>query len=141
MDRTAIDAMVAHARAAAPSECCGLLLGVNGRIDRAMPARNIAPGEAGRPSATRFLLDPRDHFEARRDARRLGLAVVGFYHSHPRSAAWPSATDLAESAYADAVHAIVSLSGATPGVRLFWIRDGAVTEAPFELVGGARGAR
>ena len=99
----ALDVIVAHARAEAPAECCGMLVGLDASIDEAVRARNIAA------SPTRFLIDPKDHFAARRAARRRGLEVLGFYHSHPHSPAWPSPTDVTEAAYPDSVYLIVSL--------------------------------
>ena len=75
-------------------------------------------------SPTRFLIDPKDHIDARRAARGRGLEVLGFYHSHPHSPAWPSPTDVAEAAYPDAVHLIVSLDGGVADARLFRIERG-----------------
>src|ERR1700733_5838758 len=95
---------VAHAHEAAPNECCGMLLGRGGEIVAAVRARNIA----GDP-ASRFLITPADHFAARRGARGRGLEVVRFCHSHPRSAAEPSARDIAEFSYPDHLYVIVSL--------------------------------
>ena len=110
----ALDAVVAHALAARPDECCGMLVGSSNRIDEAWRARNISD----RP-ATRFLIDPADHFAALKDARRRGLDVVGFYHSHPRSSAEPSATDLSEASYPDHLFLIVGCGGGEANVRLF----------------------
>jgi len=93
-------------------------------IDEAVPARNLADG------LTRFLIDPQDHINAMRAARLRGFEIVGFFHSHPRSSAWPSATDVAESAYPDAVHLIVGVEGEA---RLFRIADGAVMEVMFAV--------
>ena len=118
----ALGAIVDQARDASPRECCGLLIGSGNTIDEAVPARNIADG------STRFLIDPADHIDARRAAGRRGLGIIGFYHSHPQSAAWPSPTDVAEAAYPDAVHLIVSLAEAAPEVRLFRIESGTVAE-------------
>src|SRR2546428_1991157 len=100
----AFDAIVAHAREAAPAECCGLLLGRGDEIVEAVRTRNIAE------QPTRFLIDPKDHIDGRRDARRRGIDVVGFYHSHPHSPAEPSDTDRAEASYADHLYLIVSLA-------------------------------
>jgi proteasome lid subunit RPN8/RPN11 len=86
----ALAAIRAHARADAPRECCGLLLGSATGIERAEPARNLAA------PATRYDIDPADHFRILRDARAAGLSVIGAYHSHPASAPIPSPTDLAE---------------------------------------------
>lgn len=102
-----------EARAALPAECCGLLLGREGRIDAAHAARN-----ASEEPRRRFLIDPADHFAAIRTARRLGLTVMGAYHSHPHSDPVPSPTDLQEGDET-LLHVIVS-PGATPEAD--WIR-------------------
>ncbi len=114
MSQAVVDMIVAHAREAAPDECCGLLLGRGGDVLEAVPARNVADDPR-----RRYLIDPQDHIAARRDARTRGLEVVGFYHSHPRSAAAPSETDLAEATYPDHLYAIVSLAAEPPDVRFF----------------------
>jgi len=105
----ALEAIIAHAHAARPAECCGMLLGKAASIE--------------------------DHIEARRVARGRGLDVIGFYHSHPHSPARPSPTDIAEATYPDAVYLIVSLAGAAPNARLFRIERGAATELPLRSIG------
>ena len=107
------DAVVAHARDAAPAECCGLLVGSPSVIMSAVPARNLAD------SPSRFLIDPQDHIRARRIARAAGLDVVGFYHSHPRSAPEPSPADVAEASYPNHLYLIVGLAGEAADVRLY----------------------
>ena len=120
-----LSAIIAHAREAAPVECCGILIGRDGSIDDAARAKNLA----GSPN--RFLLDPKDHIEVRRTARGRGLDVIGFYHSHPHSPAWPSPTDIAEAAYPDAVQLIVSLEGTEVVARLFRLESGSAEELPL----------
>ena len=127
--RQALDAVIAHARAAVPAECCGMLVGSGRSIADAVPARNSASG------TSRFLIEPRDHIAARRDARRRGLEVVGFYHSHPRSSPRPSESDIREAMYPEAVHLIVSLAGTEPAIGLFRIADGDTADVAFGLVG------
>ncbi len=124
--RTARAALVAHARAAAPLECCGLLLAVNGVIEEAFAARNV------RASATTFLVEPADHFAAIRKARAAGGAVIGAYHSHPRSPAQPSPTDRAEARDARWLHVIVSLADpGHPDVRAYRLGRDSIVEAPL----------
>ena len=89
-------------------------------------------------SPTRFLIDPKDHIAARRAARGRGLEVLGFYHSHPHSPAWPSPTDVAEAAYPEAVHLIVSLEGGGADARLFRIERGSPVELPLVVTSYAR---
>jgi proteasome lid subunit RPN8/RPN11 len=81
-----IDRLLGLARAAAPRECCGLLIGAGLRVTRAAAARNLAA------SPSRYEVAPEDHFAALRAARAEGLEVVGAYHSHPSGAPVPSPT-------------------------------------------------
>lgn len=83
----------AEARAAAPGECCGLLLGrrVEDKVvvDEVRPCRNLMAADR----SDRFEIDPQERFDAMRHAKSMGRAIVGHYHSHPASPALPSATD------------------------------------------------
>ena len=123
------DAIVAHARETAPAECCGLFLGGGDEIVEAVRARNVAD-----EGTTRFVIDPADHFAARRTARERGLEVVGFYHSHPTSPPEPSERDRAEFSYAGYLYAIVSLRVAPAEVRLFRFDAGNFQRLPFVTV-------
>jgi len=126
--RHVLDDVQDHARADAPRECCGLLVGTAERIVDSVRAANLHEG------TTRFLIDPRDHVRAIRDSRARQLDVVGFYHSHPRSPAYPSQTDVAESGYAGALHLIVGVGTQGPERRLFRIDGTEVTEVAFSLI-------
>ena len=79
-----------EAEKAAPLECCGLLLGRNGIIERIGPACNVH-----RTPRTHFEIDPQALIDAHRAARHGGPQVIGYYHSHPNGVAAPSATDRA----------------------------------------------
>jgi proteasome lid subunit RPN8/RPN11 len=114
--------VIAHAWESQPRECCGVLLGTAGHVSLAVRAHNLAD------SPSRFLLDPKDHIEARRTARARGLDVIGFYHSHPHSAPQPSPTDLAEAEYPGCVHLIVGFVGGVPEVRIFRYANGRAEE-------------
>lgn len=111
--RAALDAVVDHARAAMPAECCGLLLGTGAAVAEAVPTPNVS----GDPN--RFLIEPRAHIDARRAARERGLDVLGFYHSHPHSSPTPSVTDLLEASYPDHLYLIVGFAPNGPKVRVF----------------------
>ena len=125
LDRRAHDDLVSHARDAAPAECCGLLVGAGDAIAEAVRARNVAA------DPNRFEIDPADHIQARRGARRRALEVVGFYHSHPRSPATPSATDLAEASYPGDLYLIVSLTVEPADVRVYRLEAGAFQDVPW----------
>ena len=118
-------AILAHARAEAPRECCGLLIGAAGEIVDAVAAANLASNPA-----TRYLIDPRDHLRAIRDARARGLEVIGAYHSHPRSDASPSATDAAEG-FTNFLFIIVGLTADPPQVTGWSWADGNFAPVPL----------
>ena len=124
-----IDTVIRHARAAAPNECCGILVGDREIVEEAVKAGNISD----RP-LTRFLIEPKDHLDALRRARLRGRDVVGFYHSHPNSPASPSRTDLAEATYPGLLFLIVGLAVAPPDVRLYRFEAGNFLETPFVTV-------
>ena len=90
-----------------------MLVGSQGAISRAVRAGNLSE------NPSRFLIDPKDHIQARRDARAEGMDVVGFYHSHPHSAPVPSETDLADASYANHLYLIVGLTGEAAELRLY----------------------
>ncbi len=113
-----LERILAEAAAAHPRECCGLLL-CDGTAFRALePTRNVHPAPE-----THFEIDPRALIDAHRAARAGGPQVMGYYHSHPRGPAEPSATDRAMAAGDRRVWAI-----AGEGEVRFWRDD----EAGFE---------
>ena len=115
-------ALIAHAEREAPNECCGLLIGKGNAVTGSHPARNTVA------SHTRFTINPSDHFLAIRKARAAGEEVVGAYHSHPASAALPSASDLAEASEGAPMMLIVSLMPPAPIVRAFMLEPGGSKE-------------
>ena len=88
MARDVPAAILGHARDERPREACGLLLGRDSFVERAAPAANVAADPL-----TRFEIDPAALFAARRAERGGGLALLGYYHSHPGGDPCPSATD------------------------------------------------
>jgi proteasome lid subunit RPN8/RPN11 len=122
------DAILTHARDAAPEECCGLLLGSASRMTQAVPARNIADDRL-----RKYLIDPHDHLRAIRLARQRGEDVVGAYHSHPRSPAVPSATDAAEG-FANFVFVIAGLAADPPELTAWLWSDGNFARVPLVRV-------
>ena len=124
-----VDEIVAHAREEAPNECCGLVGGRNRR------ATSIRRGENLHRSPLRFeIANPLPLLNAIEDA---GEALVGIYHSHTRSDAYPSQTDVNLARFwPDPLWLICSLAGNEPVVRAFEIRDGRIAEAELEVEEG-----
>jgi proteasome lid subunit RPN8/RPN11 len=128
--RKLIDEIVAHARSEAPNECCGM---VGGRDGVPVKVYRAANAEA---SPLRYSIAPDEQFRLMREIEDAGEELAAIYHSHTKSAAYPSQTDVNLAGWPDAVYVIVSLEDSdSPDVRGFWIRDGEIIDAEL-LVGG-----
>ncbi len=120
LTREQLDRMLAQAYAEAPNECCGLLLGRGDIVEAVVPGRNI------HMSPRIYELDPQDQLRAFRLMDEHGWELVGIYHSHPATEAYPSKTDQAKALYPDARYVIISLADRDrPRVRAFRITDAA----------------
>jgi len=126
-----IDEMVAHAREDLPNECCGLIGGVDGEAKTLYRARNAFA------SPFSYRVDPGDQYRIiEKEMREAGEELLAIYHSHTKSPAYPSQTDLNEAAsWPEQVYLIVSLADPeAPDVKAFWLKDGGIADA--ELVVG-----
>lgn len=105
---------MAHAHEEAPDECCGYMRLSDGAVDEVTRAENVYH------SPTRFELGYED-LRAANELEDEGFGVA-IYHSHPRSPAEPSQTDMNVAQYPDWIYVIVSLKD-EPEVRAWRIRD------------------
>ncbi len=123
------DQMVAHCLDGLPEEACGLLGGQleTGEAVTCYPTRNLAA------SAKLYTVDPKDHLRADRDAEAAGNAIMGVFHSHTHTEAYPSPTDVAQAPDPGWHYVLVSLRDIQPVVRSYRIIDGTVTEEPVQL--------
>jgi [CysO sulfur-carrier protein]-S-L-cysteine hydrolase len=119
------DELVAHAREDAPNECCGYVSAKEGTVEAVFRAENPRKSPYG------YELDHKSLFAAN-ELDDEGFEV-GIYHSHPRSPAEPSQTDINLAAYPNWLYLIVTLE-AEPGVRAWWIRDGRVEEEELDVL-------
>ena len=124
ISRADLDELIAHARDEAPNECCGYLRARDGAVEKVFRAVNERNSPYG------YELDHRSLFAANK-LDDDGFEV-GIYHSHPRSAAEPSQTDINLAHYPDWSYLIVSLEG-EPEVRVWRIVAGAVEEETLDV--------
>jgi [CysO sulfur-carrier protein]-S-L-cysteine hydrolase len=120
--------MVAHCWAGLPLEACGLLAGTGDYATRCYPTANVAE------SAVVYTVDPKGFLRADRDAESQGLAILGVFHSHTHTAAYPSPTDVAQAPDPGWHYVLVSLAEGAPVVRSYRIIDGNIDEEPVVLV-------
>jgi proteasome lid subunit RPN8/RPN11 len=132
-------ALVAHARAELPSEACGLIAGTGpaaagGRATGWHPTRNRAV------SPLRYEIHPDDLIRVLVALDDVDEVIWGIVHSHVRSPARPSPTDVAAAFYPDALYVLVSLSPdesdpetGAESVRAWRIAGGRAFEVELEV--------
>jgi proteasome lid subunit RPN8/RPN11 len=115
--------MVGHCYDGLPLEACGLLAGDPGmgKATACYPTKNEAA--SARVYAIGF-----DYAKAERDADERGITILGVYHSHTHTDAYPSPTDVAQAVDPTWHYVLVSLRDGAPVVRSYRIRDGKIDE-------------
>jgi proteasome lid subunit RPN8/RPN11 len=122
------DEIVAHAQADAPNECCGMIASRDGDAVKVYPATNAAA------SPLRYEIDGAEQYRIQTEIDDSDLDLGAIYHSHTRSAPYPSQTDINLAFYPNALYVIVGLAGAQPEVKAYEIRDGQVIDAELNVV-------
>lgn len=124
-----VETLIEHARQQAPRECCGILVGREGKVLHVIPGTNVAEDL----HSYRWNQEEQNAlFERMLESN---LDVLGTYHSHVFDRAYPSNRDvgMADNFYRDTPYVIVSVQD-DPEVRAFYLRDGTITPAPIEVV-------
>jgi len=131
--------MRAHARAEAPREACGIIIGsapaaAGGTPLRWIPTTNVLA------SSTLYEIDAAQLLRISLDADDAGEFIWGIVHSHVASPAIPSVTDTSVAGYPDALYLLVSLAPSQaapdgkPGIRAWWIVNREATEVGLDAV-------
>jgi [CysO sulfur-carrier protein]-S-L-cysteine hydrolase len=125
--RKLADEIVEHAREDDPNECCGMF-GIDGDdVVAVYPAENI------HHSPTRFEIDGRDVMRMTQEIEDRGWSM-GLYHSHTKSPAYPSQTDINfAELWPGVLWLIVSLADTDPDLRTFLIDGPKVSEVDLKV--------
>ena len=123
--------MVAHCLAGLPDEACGLLVGSYGADEVA----HLFPTPNAAASAMVYEIDPKEMLRIDRAARDIGADIVGVFHSHTHTDAYPSPTDVRQAADPGWHYVLVSLRDTHPVVRSYRIEGEAITEEEVEVFG------
>jgi proteasome lid subunit RPN8/RPN11 len=132
--RAIADELIAHARTEFPNECCGMIAGSAGEAVRVYRAANTES------SPFMYVMEPREQLRIMEEIDEGGWDLLAIYHSHTRSAAYPSRTDVELAFFPDTLYLIVSLADRErPDIRAFRIRRDApgesqISEEPVEVV-------
>jgi len=124
LEKRYAEEMVAHAKAEAPNEACGLLAGKDGRGVKVYRCRNREK------SPYRYNIDPIDFLKADQEMGEQGWHFLGIYHSHTMSKAYPSKTDIElADRFRETMLTILSIFSSKPVVEI-----STTYEAPLYLI-------
>jgi proteasome lid subunit RPN8/RPN11 len=129
LPRHLVNHILHQAQISPHAEVCGLITAKQGRAQRCIPVANVSD----QPQRL-FAMDPKGQIDALRSMREQNEELFGIYHSHPHSPAEPSATDLDQAGYPEALYVIVSLN--TKGVlemRAFRLKGDKPEQVQLEI--------
>jgi proteasome lid subunit RPN8/RPN11 len=129
ISQTLIDEMVAHAREDLPNECCGMIGGSGGVATAVIRVANSAA------SPLRYEMDPQAQYNALKAIEDGDDELLGIYHSHTKSAAYPSQTDVNQAvAWPEQIYVIVSLADEeAPDVKAYLLKDLRIADVEIDV--------
>ena len=121
------DILIEQSKAEFPNEACGILAGKDNKIEKIYRMVNTDR------SAKTFLMDPKEQLSVMKEIRNLNLEMIGIYHSHSETEAYPSSHDIELAYYPESSYVIVSIKEKLkPQIKSFKIVEGKVTEEPIK---------
>ena len=97
------DEVIAHCRSKYPKEACGILAGTDGVVEQVYPMTNVEDSPIG------YSMDPKEQLFVEKQMRNRGQQMVGIFHSHTASGAYPSSVDVSLAISPDIAYVVVSL--------------------------------
>lgn len=111
-----------------PNEACGIFAGKDGKVEKVFESANVDK------SPSSYLMEPKEQLKIMKEIRNSGREMIGIYHSHVVSEAYPSSHDVELAFYPEASYVIISLKDKNnPGIRSFKIEGGRITEEEVKI--------
>ena len=134
ISRPLADEMIAYCERGRPNEACGMLAANDGAITKVFRMTN------GDASPVRYSLVPQEQLAVYNKLDEEGWELGGVFHSHTRTEAYPSPTDV-RLASEDVPYVIVSLASRPATLRAFRIakkswgeETGEISEIPVVVI-------
>ena len=131
IERKYVEQMIEHAKEEAPYEACGVIAGKGGRAVKLYRTVNAEH------STTTYRLEPEEQYKIFIEMEEKGWELWAIYHSHPAFLAYPSARDIEQAYFPEALYLIVSLAQEEAEIRAFRIVEGEVREEGLVIEGVA----
>ena len=123
--------VLAHCRSRSPKEACGILAGKDGIVAQVYPMTNTEDSPIG------YTMDPKEQLQIEKQMRQRGQRMVGIYHSHTASEAYPSSVDVRLAISPDVSYVLVSLKDPKqPDFKSYRIDGTTITTEPCRIGAG-----
>ena len=117
------DQIVLQSRKEFPNEACGILAGKDGKVEKVYEMSNTDA------SPSTFFMDAKAQLKVMKEIRNSGIQMIGIYHSHVASQAYPSEKDVELAFYPESSYVIISLKERdNPNIRSFNIKGNNIRE-------------
>ena len=128
MPRSLHDELIAHCRREYPKEACGILAGQDGRVVQIYPMTNVEESPIG------YAMDPKEQLRVEKQMRGRGQQMIGIYHSHTATDAYPSSVDVSLAISPELSYVLVSLKDRqTPVLKSYRIDGTVITPEPVQI--------
>ena len=136
ISRALYDEVVAHCRSTYPKEACGILAGKNGVVEHVYPMANVED------SPISYSMDPNEQLQVEKQMRSRHQQMVGIFHSHTASGAYPSSVDVSLAISPEVSYVLVSLKDQEHlDFKSYRIDGRTVTEEPVAIEDASAGRR
>jgi len=123
-----LEQIMKHSLAELPNEACGILAGKEGNVQQVYEMTNTDK------SPQTFFMDAKEQLRVTKEIRNQDKDLLGIYHSHVASEAYPSSHDVELALYPEASYVIISLKDKNnPSVRSFRIVEGEIAEEELKI--------
>ena len=131
ISRALHDEVIVHCKSRYPKEACGYLAADGaGAVAQVYPMTNVEDSPIG------YSMDPKEQLQVEKQMRQQGQRMVGIFHSHTASPAYPSSVDVRLAISPDVSYVLVSLQDqAHPALKSYRIDGQRITEEPVQIDG------
>jgi proteasome lid subunit RPN8/RPN11 len=126
--------ILAHVKQQYPKEGCGILAGTRTENNELHVCKVYRMSNISNSPETCYFMNPEEQLTVIKEIRKSGMEIVGIYHSHSNTSAYPSKKDCELAFYPEVDYVIISLKDYhNPDMRAFRIVDGKIIEDEIKL--------
>ena len=130
LNKEQLNQIIRHAKSEYPKEVCGIIAGMGSKVEKIYKMNNTS----NEPEICYFM-DPTEQLKVIKEIRNLQLEMIGIYHSHTKTEAYPSKRDCELAFYPEVNYVIISLQDFdNPEIHTYKIIEDKIEEQKIEII-------